>query len=335
MKRLARLTLAVALVAVAVPALAGDVKVSFSNGLVTIVATDATPRQILAEWARQGRVLITNLDRLAGGPITMQMTDVPEAQALETLLRGTAGYVAAPRVEGMVAASSYDRIDAHARRGAGGAARRLVVWAGDEYGRRPGRPSNLPVYDAMTDNDAEAVRQSMGSGRDAARPTLYRQSGQGQVVMPGIMAPSYGQNAGAPGSPANTTQTGQAAGVARQPAAAGAATPGVFTAPPQPLAQPIKTTPYSNDGPPQAEAPAAISSPVPGQIVGRPPQTVGAPAATTFQNPYGLPEPVRPPVVNPNANPYGLTAPVKATPTPTPATPPGPIKKSGTGGGQG
>jgi hypothetical protein len=81
------------------------------------------------------------------------------------------------------------------------------------------------------------------------------------------------------------------------------------------------------------EAPAAISSPVPGQIVGQPPQTVGAPAATTFQNPYGLPEPVRPPVVNPNANPYGLTAPVKATPTP--ATPPGPIKKSGTSGGQG
>lgn len=332
MKRLAQLTLAVALVAVAVPALAGEVKVSFSNGLVTIVATDATPRQILAEWARQGRVLITNLDRLAGGPITMQMTDVPEAQALETLLRGTAGYVAAPRVEGMVAASSYDRIMLMP-----GVAPPLTAAGASSQpsnmGGGRGRPSNLPAYDAVTDDDAEAVRQLMGSGRDAARPDAYRQSGQGQVVMPGIMGPSYGQNAGAPSSSANTTQTGQAAGVARQPGAAGAATPGVFTAPPQPLAQPIKTTPYSNDGPPPAEAPAAISSPVPGQIVGQPPQTGGAPAATTFQNPYGLREPVRPPVVNPNANPYGLTTPVKTTPTP--ATPPGPIKKSGTGGGQG
>jgi hypothetical protein len=107
----------------------------------------------------------------------------------------------------------------------------------------------------------------------------------------------------------------------------------VFTAPPQPLAQPIKTTPYSNDGPLQREAPAPFSSPVPGQIVGQLPQTVGAPASITFTNPYGLPEPVRPPVVNPNANPYGLTAPVKATPPP--ATPPGPIKKSGADGGQG
>jgi hypothetical protein len=151
--------------------------------------------------------------------------------------------------------------------------------------------------------------------------------------MPGIMAPSYGQYAGAPGSPTNMTQTGPAAGAARQPAAAGAATPGVFTAPPQPLAQPIKTTPYSNDGPLQREAPAPFSSPVPGQIVGQLPQTVGAPASITFTNPYGLPEPVRPPVVNPNANPYGLTAPVKATPPP--ATPPGPIKKSGADGGQG
>lgn len=333
MKRLARLTLAVVLAASAVPARAGEVKLSFSNGLVTIVATDATPRQILGEWARQGHVRVTNLDRLAGGPITMQMTDVPEAQALETLLRGTAGYVAAPRVEGLVAASSYDRIMlmpgvAPAGPPAGSSSGPAMSMAG---GR--GRPSNLPAYDATTDDDAEAVRQLMGSGRDAARPDTFRQSGQGQIVMPGILAPSYGQNAGAPGSPANATQTGQAAGVARQPAAAGAATPGVFTAPPQPLAQPIKTTPYSNDGPPQAEAPAAISSPVPGQIVGQPPQTVGAPAATTFQNPYGLPEPVRPPVVNPNANPYGLTPPVKATPTPT--TPPAPIKKSGTSGGQG
>jgi hypothetical protein len=173
----------------------------------------------------------------------------------------------------------------------------------------------------------------MGAARDAARPDANRQSGPAQGVMPWIVAPSSGQNAGAPGSPANMTQTGPAAGVPRQPAATGAATPGMFTAPPLPPPQPIKTMPYFNDGPAQAEAPVAISSPVPGQIVGQPTRTVGAPASTMFQNPYGLPEPVRPPVVNPNANPYGLTTPVNANPAPT--TPPGPIKKSGTDGGQG
>jgi hypothetical protein len=330
--RRARLTLAVALVAVAVPALAGEVKVSFSNGLVTIVATNATPRQILAEWARQGQVQITNLDRLAGGPVTVQMTAVPEAQALETLLRGTAGYVAAPRVESMVAASGYDRImlmpgAAPAMPAAGTSSGPAVNMSG---GR--GRLSNPPAYDAMTDDDAETVRQLLSAGRDANRSDPYRQPGPGQVVTPGIMPPSYANSpyGGVPSSPATDPA---AAGASRRPATLGASTPGVLTQPPQVPPQPIRTTPYSNDGSLQTEAPAAISSAVPGQMVGQPTQTVGAPASTTFQNPYGLPEPIRPPVVNPNANPYGLTAPVRATPTPT--TPPGPIKKSGTDGGQG
>jgi len=85
----------------------------------------------------------------------------------------------------------------------------------------------------------------------------------------------------------------------------------------------------SNDWSLEAEASAAIPSPVPGQIVGQPGRAVGPPAPTTFQNPYRLLEPVRPPVVNPNGNPYGLAAPATTTP------PPGPIRKSGTDGGQG
>jgi hypothetical protein len=96
--------------AASVPARAGEVKVSFSNGLVTVIATNATPREILGEWARLGQVRVTNLDRLAGGPVTLQLTNVSEAQALETLLRGTAGYVAAPRREPIATMSLYDRV---------------------------------------------------------------------------------------------------------------------------------------------------------------------------------------------------------------------------------
>ena len=330
MKRLARLTLALAVAGVAVPAMAGDVKVSFSNGLVTIVATDSSPKQILAEWARQGQVRITNLDRLTGGPVTVQMTDVPEAQALETLLRGTAGYVAEPRVERVVAASSYDRIllmpgVAPAAPAAGASSQPAMNMGG---GR--GRQSNLPAFNTTVDEDSETLRQLLGSGaaRDGARSDPYRQPGSDQIVMPGIMAPSAAPSGSSPGSPATTRQA-----PAGTPAA-GAATPGVLTAaPPTPPPQPNRMTPYSTDGPIQEAAPAAVSSPVPGQVVGQPAQTVGTPASTTFRNPYGLPEPVRPPVVNPNANPYGLTAPVKTTPPTT--TPPGPIKKSGADGGQG
>ena len=85
-------------------------KLSFSNGLVSVVATDASPREILAEWARLGQVRVTNLDRLVDTPVTLQLTDVSEARALETILRGTAGYIAAPRLGSISTASRYDRI---------------------------------------------------------------------------------------------------------------------------------------------------------------------------------------------------------------------------------
>jgi hypothetical protein len=325
-KQLARLTLAVVLAASAVPASAGDVRVSFSNGRVTIVATDASPRQILTEWARQGQVRIANLDRLSGGPVTLQLVDVPEAQALETILRGAAGYVAAPRAESVVAASGYDRIMLMP-----GVAPTLPA-AGSSpapamnMGANRGRPSNIPTFDIASDEDPEAARPGMvpGVARDAARYDASRQPGQGQAVTPGIMTPGLYSPyaAGTSGSPAAVRQPVSApvsdptGGGVRQPvSSAGAATPGVFTA-----------------------APPATSSPVPGQVVGQPAQTAGAPAAgaspaTTFQNPYGIAEPVRPPVVLPNANPYGLPTPVKVAPAPT--TPPGPIKQSGTDGGQG
>ncbi len=102
--------LAGALLATAEPARAGEVKLSFSNGLVTVVATDASPREILGEWARLGQVRVTNLDRLAGSLVTLQLTDVSEIRALETILRGTAGYIAAPRREPSATISRYDRI---------------------------------------------------------------------------------------------------------------------------------------------------------------------------------------------------------------------------------
>lgn len=110
MKHLVGWTLTLGLVVSVVPVWAGEVKVSFSNGLVSVVAIDASPREILGEWARLGQVRVTNLDRLAGTPVTLQLTDVPETRALETILRGTAGYIAAPRRESNSTISRYDRL---------------------------------------------------------------------------------------------------------------------------------------------------------------------------------------------------------------------------------
>ena len=52
------------------PAARAEVQFSIRNGRVTIVAKDATIRQILAEWARVGKTKIVNAERIPGGPIT-------------------------------------------------------------------------------------------------------------------------------------------------------------------------------------------------------------------------------------------------------------------------
>ena len=111
MTRYARsLFVAAALLAVAAPARA-DVQVSMNAGRVTIVAKDATLRQILAEWARVGQTRIVNGERVAGGPITLELRDLPEQQALNILLRTVSGFVLAPRVSAATAnASVFDRI---------------------------------------------------------------------------------------------------------------------------------------------------------------------------------------------------------------------------------
>ena len=88
-----------------------DVRLTIQNGRVTLVAKDATVRQILTEWARVGQTQIVNVERIPGGPQTIELTNVPEAEALDVLLRTVSGFIAAPRaVPAAATASQFDRI---------------------------------------------------------------------------------------------------------------------------------------------------------------------------------------------------------------------------------
>ncbi len=91
-------------------AASADVSLTLANGKVTIVARNATPRQVLAEWAAAWSTRIVNLERVPGGPDTFELRDVPESKALAIVLRASAGYIAAPRPAGMPGTSVYDRI---------------------------------------------------------------------------------------------------------------------------------------------------------------------------------------------------------------------------------
>jgi hypothetical protein len=87
-----------------------EVQLRIEDGRVSLNATNATVRDILAEWARIGQTRIVNGDRMPGGPISIQLDGVTEEQALEIILRSAAGYVTAPRATAIANASRYDRI---------------------------------------------------------------------------------------------------------------------------------------------------------------------------------------------------------------------------------
>jgi hypothetical protein len=102
------LTIALAGVA-AVPAGAQQLTLEFNQGLVTVDAASVPVRTILNEWAKRGGTKVIGSERISGAPLTVKLVDVPEAKALEVILRSVAGYMAAPRSMGQ-GASVYDRI---------------------------------------------------------------------------------------------------------------------------------------------------------------------------------------------------------------------------------
>lgn len=103
-----------ALVAVALgaalPASAGELVLTFKDGLVSLKAADVPLRQILTEWSRLGGTRIVGMEKLGGGLVTLELVDVPEKRALEVLLRPIAGYIVATRPVMAAGASRYDRI---------------------------------------------------------------------------------------------------------------------------------------------------------------------------------------------------------------------------------
>ena len=92
----------VVLLSCAASSSAQTVSLQFNNGLVTLNAQNAPIRTILAEWARLGGTRFVNAERIGGAPVTVELTSVPERQALEILLRAVAGYVVTQREGGGV-----------------------------------------------------------------------------------------------------------------------------------------------------------------------------------------------------------------------------------------
>lgn len=89
---------------------AQQMKLEIHEGRVTLEAQNVPVRQILAEWARVGGANVVNGEKVVGAPVTLQLTDVPEREALDAILRGVSGYMLAMRPEGAHGVSAFDRI---------------------------------------------------------------------------------------------------------------------------------------------------------------------------------------------------------------------------------
>lgn len=222
----------------ALPALA-DVKVTMENGRVTLVAKDVTVRQILAEWARVGQTRIINLDRVSGGPVSMELTDVPEAQALDVLLRSVSGYLAAPRPADAANLSRFDRIvvmpTSAAPRPPVSVAAAPPVFAQPQFGPPvppddgdDDRPStNVPTFGNRgpifnPSQQPQVVNPQFGPGGGPTDPNGGSlRDGRGMVVQP---APPAASQPAAPGIFPR----------APSPGSGGVAVPGMIVQPPQP-----------------------------------------------------------------------------------------------------
>jgi hypothetical protein len=214
-----------------------EVQLSLQNGRVTLIAKDATVRQILTEWARIGQTKVVNLERIPGGPLTLELTDVPEQQALDVLLRALSGYMAAPRA---VVAANLSRFD------------RIVVMPTSAPPRAPvsatpppptfAQPQQQPqpqfVPPQPADEDEEERPAPNVPGQNPRGPVFNTFPAQPQVVTP--------QPGGAPGANYNPQQpqapVQQPGGVPTAPFG-GVSVPGMVAQPPpqpgQPGQQPV------------------------------------------------------------------------------------------------
>jgi hypothetical protein len=93
-------------------AYAQRVSIDLRGDTVTLVATNATLDDILAEWSRSGGLKVVTLKggAIGGSPMTMVLRDVTERQALEMLLRNFSGYVLSARRDRSTGTSAFEQL---------------------------------------------------------------------------------------------------------------------------------------------------------------------------------------------------------------------------------
>jgi hypothetical protein len=235
MRKMHILTSLVAVLLLSASTAFAEVKVTMHDGRVSVVAKDATLRQILTEWARVGQTKIVNVERIPGGPMTIELTNMPEQQALDLLLRSVSGFMTAARHVPVANLSQYDRIvvmpTSAAPRQAMAPQPSTPTFAQPQFTPPPvdddvedERPApNVPMPNVAYPNGGVV------GGVPNPRGPVFNAFPQPQVIAPQVMPP--GMNGVVPQQPAQP-------GVYPTAPNGGVAIPGMVVQPPQQPGQP-------------------------------------------------------------------------------------------------
>lgn len=295
------------------------------DGKVTLKAEQASLRQILAEWERQGQVKVVGADKLVGAPVTLTIVDLPEKQALEIVMRGVPGYMAVDRVaqadtpstpgSSGAGSSRFDRVVVMARAATPVAAAPVSSLGGSRGMPSPAQPP--AAFQQTMPEMPQAFAPPVGDeGTVSAGPERNDVEQFQQVEPPMPDAPVANAYPGSPYIGANVNSPGPYGG---NPAAAAAA--GINAAPPEtqfdyanpqkyfeqrrqqqlqqqqqptsvPTSVPTMGTPLGTTGRAATGMPTGVPT-APGVLaqpgVAPRPQAAPTPAQGEFFNPYNLP----------------------------------------------
>jgi len=203
------------------------ITLEFKDGHVRLNAQNVPVSQILAEWARRGRTTIVNGERIPGPPVTLELNDVPEQQALDVVLRSASGYLVGARETALAGASAYDRI--------------LIL----PTSARPANSAALPptptpvaqqIPDDLDDNDNAPPAQFPGAvvppGARVQRP-IVQAPPNNRPIAPQIPPPIEAVEANEPENRPPTAAPNNPFGVAP-----GTSRPGVINPTPSPVRPP-------------------------------------------------------------------------------------------------
>jgi len=312
MKRTAIVFATLVAACVAGTASAQQVSLTLRNGRASLHAENATIRQILAEWERQGGVRVVGVDRLvAGQPLTITLADVSERQALDIVLRSVPGYMVVDRADPAKGASRYDRLVLLAR----------TTTPAPAVAAGPAAPAQGQPLTPAADQQALAQAPEVDQADDDAEPPAPT----APVINP---YPAGGAAAGAAGNAAsNVLNSGGANGNGNvQPETQ------FDYANPQRYFERMRQLQATQSGQqpsPQPGQPAMTPAPVYPGAATQPPNTPrGTPSATgTLAQPGIAPVPTTPPAAGQGQvfNPYNLP-PEQLQGNPTSATPGTPVE---------